>query len=169
MPVCLLVCVSAFSFQSLLASLFVCVSAHPVACIFTHLRACLPNLQYLSVCMFCIPVSLPSFRLISWASAYVLSEYSRATCLLAYFNLPICMPIVFVFGTLVGTFSTFAVNQSPSTLCLKCKTVNLTMSLCHFCVSLSSLCPSRSTVHVYYVSVTVFLLAFLSIWLVACI
>lgn len=115
-PVCLLVGVSAFSFQSLLASLFVCVSANPEACIFAHLRACLLA-RYAFLCLFShfvqFPVCIVEHLLICR------SEYSIAAFLPAHLSLTFtsvyvfaCMPTCFVYLGL------FLLLQSVPQLCV---------------------------------------------------
>lgn len=125
LPVCLSLCqfshLSVYlplSFQSLLASLFVCVSARPVACIFAHLRASLPDLSarvaVLHSCLSSLILSNFAEHLLEYSMAACLS-----TCLLA-FDLSICLSVC-AHTCRVWAFSIFAVILS-SDMCLKCKT-----------------------------------------------
>lgn len=85
-----------FKVYSPLFFLFVCMSAHSVAPIFTHL----------SIYTFCIHVSLLSIHPISCASVNFLSEYSIAACLSTclYFKLYICLSICIPVVVFLGNF-----------------------------------------------------------------
>lgn len=171
--VCSLACVSAVSFQSLLAS--VCSCGCPPICLHIYTPPSLCAKPTVSVCLHVLHFCLTSLILSDFLSLCLHAIWKQCSLISTFTTVhpsvfETWVPLHEHNDLIPGIISRPKRNFSLSDWTGICRQTLVSMSWqptswCWFSIPVS-LCPSRPAVWVYFLSVTVFLSASLSIWLI---